>query len=471
MLVHSLLSFALVLFRVYVKAHPLNNVYVPVCDFNLYILNDGATMRIYIKGFGCSSSLADTETLAGCLARAGHKIVGTSQKAELIIYNTCAVKTPTENRMISLLRRIPKEKKFIVAGCLPLINFERLSREARFDGVVGPAFGEKIVEVVEQVSRGVRTVSLEDAPENMPPLSLSRIRVNPKVSIIPISYGCLGSCAYCCVRFARGKLRSYGIGEIVSRVEEDYAEGVCEFWLTSQDTACYGKDVGTDLARLLESVCSVDGDFFVRVGMMTPNNLLEILEPLLEAFQNDKAFRFLHLPVQSGDDDVLRGMNRLYLTEDFATAVKRFRKAFSQSTVATDVIVGFPGETEEAFKNTWKLIEDTRPDIVNVSKFFPRPGTAAACMKTHVTPSEVKQRSTLLAGLARNVAREQNDRWRGWSGRVLVDEVGRPGTVVGRNSAYKPIVIRTRHGQGLLGQFVSVKVTDAFQSYLLGRVL
>ena len=428
-------------------------------------------MRIYVKGFGCSASLADSEVLAGCLSKAGHTLAADMQSAELVIYNTCAVKAPTENRMMSLLKKVPREKKLIVAGCLPLINPERLRREIRFDGVVGPAVGERIVEVVRQVSEGGHVVVVEEGAGSIPRLDLPRVRLNPSVSIIPISYGCLGSCAYCCVRFARGRLRSYSVREIVSRVEGDVAQGVREFWLTSQDAACYGQDIGADLAELVESVCGVDGDFFVRVGMMTPNNLSGILEELVEAFGSCKVFRFLHLPVQSGDDKVLERMSRFYSVEDFVAVVERFRKEFPKLTVATDVIVGFPGESESEFDHTLRLVEKVKPDITNVSKFFARPKTAASSMEAPVSNLEVKRRSASLASLARRVALEKNSGWVGWSGRVLVDEVGKLGSVVGRNFAYKPVVLRGCEGRGLVGEFVDVKVVGAFQSHLVGEIL
>jgi MiaB-like tRNA modifying enzyme len=428
-------------------------------------------MRIYIKGFGCSSSIADAEVLAGCLASAGHTIVSNLRKADLVVYNTCAVKAPTENRMINLLRKVPAGKKLMVTGCLPLINFERLRKEVRFDAVAGPALGKRVVDIVEKVSEDAYVEMLEDSAVGMPRLDLPHLRVNSKVSIIPINYGCLGSCAYCCVRFARGKLRSYGVKEIVSKVEKDLEGGVCEFWLTSQDTACYGRDIGADLAGLLESVCSVEGDFFVRVGMMTPNNLLCILDELVEAFQNEKVFKFLHLPVQSGDENVLRWMNRFYSAEDFVMMVEGFRAVFPRSTISTDVIVGFPGESEEAFGRTCKLIEQVRPDIVNISKFFARPETPAVGMKSKVSSSEIKRRSACLASLVRRIALERNKVWSGWSGKILIDEMGKPGSVVGRNFAYKPVVVKRRDGQSLLGEFVAVRVLDAFQSHLLGEVV
>ena len=152
-------------------------------------------MRVFMKTYGCSANLADTEVLAGCLSKAGCKIADSASAADVIIYNTCAVKGPTENRVIAALKRAPHGKKVIVSGCLPIINFERLCREVRFDGVVGPAAGEEITDVVRRVMKGEKVVVLEAALTAKPRLSLPRLRLNPVISVLPVSYGCLGSCA------------------------------------------------------------------------------------------------------------------------------------------------------------------------------------------------------------------------------------------------------------------------------------
>jgi len=405
--------------------------------------------------------------MAGCLLDAGYEIVGDAARADVIIYNTCAVKTPTENRMMDILRGVPRDRKLIVTGCLPLVNLERLKAEVEFDGVIGPSAGDRIVEVVRKVGCGEKVIVFEGGSK--PSLELPRVRANKVVSIVPISYGCLGACSYCCVRFARGDLRSYGVREIVERVERDLGSGVREVWLTSQDNACYGKDIGTNLVCLLEEICGVDGEFFLRVGMMNPNYVLDMLEDLIRVFKSDKVFKFVHLPVQSGDNQVLGLMNRFYSVEDFEKIVCRFREEIPEVTLATDVICGFPGESDEAFGRTLKLVEDVKPDIVNISKFFPRPGTVAEKMRSRLSPRDVKERSRRLADLCGRVSFERNKRWMNWSGRVLVDEVGkRSGSLVGRNFAYKPVVVR---GCGsLFGEFVRVRVVEAFQTYLGGVV-
>jgi MiaB-like tRNA modifying enzyme len=373
--------------------------------------------------------------------------------------------------MIEILRRVPRRKKLIVTGCLPLVNFERLQKEVLFRGVVGPAAGQRIVEIVRRVSNGEKVVALEKAADSLPSLSLPRARSSPVTSIVPINYGCLGSCAYCCVVFARGHLRSYNVQDIVKRVKEDLDLGLREFWITSQDTACYGRDKGTNLAALLRALRSIEENFRVRVGMMTPNNVLDMLEELVRAFQDERIFKFIHVPVQSGDDDVLRRMRRFYHVEDFKRVVESFRASFPDITLATDVICGFPGETEEDFHRTLRLIEEVKPDVVNISKFFARPKTAAASMQRDSVPlSEIKGRSVRASALAKKLSFENNQRWAGWTGEILVDEVGKvPGSWVGRNFAYKPVAVKST--SKLVGKFMRVRITEAFPTYLQGSII
>jgi threonylcarbamoyladenosine tRNA methylthiotransferase CDKAL1 len=422
--------------------------------------------RVYVKSFGCSANLADGEVIAGCLSEAGFKVVDCPQDAEILLYNTCAVKSPTENRVIDILRKAPRDKRLIVTGCLPLINFERLKNEVEFDGMSGPAPGSKIVEVLRLVAAGEKVVYLGGFSK--PSLCLPRIPVNPVVSIVPINYGCLGNCSYCCVHFARGRLRSYSVDEVVERVKQDLVSGAKEVWLTSQDTACYGKDIGASLADLLGLVCEVEGDFFVRVGMMNPDHVVGMLDELVEAYKCGKVFKFLHLPVQSGDNEVLELMNRRYTVEDFKAVVQAFRKELPRLTLSTDVICGFPGESREAFGRTKRLIAEVQPDIINVSKFFSRPRTPAEKMIL-LSPQEVKMRSKEVAELSRRISLEKNRAWMGWEGTVLFDERGKGESWMGRNFAYKPFVVKDC--ESLIGRFVQVRVVNAFSTYLEAEIM
>ncbi len=427
-------------------------------------------MRVLVKSYGCSANLADGEVLAGCLTKAGYELVASASEADVVVYNTCAVKGPTENRIIEILRRVPSEKKVIVTGCLPTINFERLRREVRFDSAVGPAAGKGIIDVVRRVLEGEKVVDLEAALDAKPELNLPRLKSNPLISVIPVSYGCLGACAYCCVVFARGRLRSYSIKDVTERVRRDLATGAKEFWISSQDTACYGRDIGTNLAELLSALGDVEGDFRVRVGMMTPSMVTDILDELIASFKNGKIFKFLHLPVQSGNNRVLKRMRRLYKVQDFTEIVDAFRTAFPEVTLATDIICGFPSETPEAFENTLRVIGEVKPDIVNVSKFFARPRTAAAAMHDEfVELVEIKRRSTEAAKLVKRISLERNQRWIGWTVEVLIDEKGKvPGSWIGRNFAYKPITVKSQ--EDLFGKTLRVKIVKAFSTHLSGTI-
>lgn len=403
--------------------------------------------------------------ISGCLLDAGYEVVESPRDADVLIYNTCAVKSPTENRMFHILKKVPKGKRLIVTGCLPLINFERLKTEVDFYGVLGPAPGYRIVEVMGKISLGERVVELRD--DSKPSLGLPRVPANDVVGVIPINYGCLGACSYCCVLFARGRLRSYETDEVIRRVEEDLASGAKEIWFTSQDTACYGRDIAANLVELLERACRVKGDFLIRVGMMTPNNALEILDGLIQVYKDEKVFKFLHLPVQSGDNKVLKLMNRFYTAEDFRGIIRAFRKEVPEITIATDAICGFPSESREAFGRTMELIKEVQPDIINISKYFSRPHTPAKEMK-QLDFNQVKERSKIMARLGKTISLSRNKVWQGWEGTVLIDEKGKGGSWIGRNFAYKPIVVKSN--ESLLGKLLKVRVTRVFPTYLVARI-
>jgi len=424
--------------------------------------------RVFVKSSGCSSNMADGEFLRGCLLQAGFALVNETAEADVLVYNTCAVKSPTENSVIEELKKAArwKSKRLIVTGCLPLINLERLKSEVKFDGVLGPASGSKIVDVVQRVLRGERVQWLDSGAKSKPRLDLPKKAANPLISVVPVAYGCLGSCSYCCVVFARGRLRSCRPEEIVQRIQMDMQSGAREVWLTGQDTACYGRDIGLNLANLLRAVCAIEGESFVRVGMMTPNCVLDMLEQLVEAFRDEHVFKFLHLPVQSGDNTVLKRMNRFYSMEDFQRIVEAFRRGIPNITIATDVICGFPSESAGAFERTLELIKEVRPDVVNISKFFPRPRTLAERMKQHVSALDVKERSQRMAELVKRVSWEKNRNWMNWTGKILIDERGKQlGSWIGRNFAYKPIVVKSEN-ESLFGKFVDVRVVKTFQTYL-----
>jgi MiaB/RimO family radical SAM methylthiotransferase len=255
---------------------------------------------------------------------------------------------------------------------------------------------------------------------------------------------------------------------VLERIKNDLANGANEVWLTSQDSACYGKDKGTNLADLLKQISKIKAKFFVRVGMMNPDQTIETLDELVEAFKDDKIFKFLHLPVQSGDDSILRLMNRNYNLKDFKKVINTFRSEFPRITISTDVICGFPGENKKAFNNTQELIINIKPDVVNVSKFFARPRTPAAKLEP-ISAQELNRRSREMSVLVKKISFEKNKNWMKWEGQILFDEKGKGKTLMGRNYAYKPIVVESKKIN--LGKFIQIKVDEVFPTYLKGSFL
>jgi len=430
---------------------------------------------IFIKNYGCASNTADAETIAGCLKQAGYQLSTNETEATIIIYNTCAVKGPTENRIINDIKQTPKNKKIILTGCLPKINLERLTKEVHFDAATGPSTGQEIPNIIQQILQNQKTtITPLTPPKEKPPLTLPKLPTNPLISIIPINFGCLGNCSYCCVVHARGHLQSYTIPQITHRIQTDHQTGCQEFWLTSQDTASYGHDINTNLAQLLHHTTTTQNlpqNIHIRVGMMTPNLVTPIQTQLINAFKDPRIFKFLHLPIQSGDNKILSAMNRFYTTEEFQTITQTFKETFPNLTIATDVIVGFPGETTQAFNNTLNILKKIQPDITNVSKFFARPKTPAWNIQEGlVDKDEIKHRSTLTAELAKQISTQRNKTWIGWSGEAFVDEKGKiPHTWISRNFAYKPIVIKSN--TTLLGKTLQVEITEASPTYLKGKII
>ena len=217
-----------------------------------------------------------------------------------------------------------------------------------------------------------------------------------EVQPIVISSGCLNACSYCATKLAKGTVKSYPIDCIVNAVKYAAEHGAKKILLTATDTSVYGFDIGTNLAELLKEVVKIKGDFKIRVGMMNPQHIKPFLNELVEVYKNPKIIKFVHIPVQAGSNRVLKDMRRGYTVEEFKEIVKKFRKEIPNITISTDIICGFPTETEEDFEKTIELVKEIKPEVVNISKFYPRPNTEAKKMKQLPT-SVIKERSRKLS--------------------------------------------------------------------------
>ncbi|KXA91471.1 hypothetical protein AKJ57_01190 [candidate division MSBL1 archaeon SCGC-AAA259A05] len=423
-------------------------------------------MYIHEETYGCTMNQGDTELMLGELESSGHKIVQSIEESDVVLVNTCAVTRTTLNRIVHRLKELAKmdDKKVVVGGCLPLIDLNKIEEIGEFAGIISCRTTEAINEVVERISEGesgIRKISGESRKT-----SKRRFRGGDISAPLAIAEGCLSDCSYCCVKRARGRLRSFKPDEIVEEVREEVEAGRREIYITAQDTAAYGLDLGTDLPRLLKNVTTIPEKFRVRVGMMNPEYAGKILSDLLRVFESEKIYKFLHLPVQSGNDDVLREMRRGYEVKDFKRIVKSFEEKFPNLYLATDIIVGFPGEDEEAFRDSCDLLKEIKPDKVNLTRFTPMPGTDAKEMK-QIRSEEKKRRSKEMTDIVQEISYEKNLNYWGNVTEGLVVKEGRKGGYVTRLPNYKPLIIEEADP----GDFIKVKVTEAEPTYLKGEVL
>lgn len=419
--------------------------------------------KIWVEAYGCSASFADSEMITGLIVNGGHTLAQNPSDADLSVIVTCSVKDATANKMVHRIKRL-KSKPLVVAGCLPkaeTVTVEKFSPKA---SLLGPNSIGKTLEVIDHTLKGQKRIEITDS--DVSKVGLPKVRLNPAVGIVEIASGCMSECTFCQTKISKGELQSFRIGDIVRQVRQEISDGCCEVWLTSTDNGCYGFDIGTDLPSLVNSVSEIEEDFMIRVGMMNPMYMPRIREGLSKSFENSKVFKFLHIPVQSGSDKVLKDMKRGHTATVFRKASEAFRNRFERFTISTDIIVGFPTETESDFEQTLELIRQTRPDIINLSRYSARPGTKAASME-QIPVSEVMRRSKAVFDMAGAISHERNLEWIGWEGKVVFDEVS-DGAVKGRNYAYKPVMVNEKVK---IGQRLHVRITEATKHGLHGEIL
>jgi threonylcarbamoyladenosine tRNA methylthiotransferase CDKAL1 len=338
-------------------------------------------MKIFVKTYGCTLNQGDTEVIKGILSKE-HKLVESEKEADMIIVNTCGVKTTTQNKVMDYIKKHSQKKKVVVGGCL-----SSMIEIKKYAPYVSDTFDTKSVTKINNI------IKKQASTTNGCVLGKPRIRTKKEIAIIPISQGCLGKpCTYCSVKLARGDLKSYTKEEIIKEVKKSVKEGCNIIKLTAQDIGCWGKDFNEKLPNLLKEILKTKGDYKIRIGMMNPNYALEYLDEMVEIYKNPKIIKFLHIPIQSGSDKILEDMKRTYTVGDFKTVVNKFRKEIKKMAIATDVIAGYPTETEQDFRKTIELIREVKPEILNISMFAPRPITEAAKLKQLKTQT-IKYRS------------------------------------------------------------------------------
>jgi MiaB-like tRNA modifying enzyme len=418
--------------------------------------------KVALETYGCTLNQADSDIIEGTLINKGYEIVSVDE-ADIIIINTCTVKGPTENRIVERIKSLEIRKretgspKLVFCGCMAA-NSEKL-RKLSDAPIVWPGALANIGEAVEDALCGQVTEYKDLEAKD----DLARIFTKP-IMRIGIAEGCTSNCHFCQTKLARPGLKSLNPQRILQIARESIDRGAKEIQLTAMDTGAYGLDLGYPLPALLKCVDEIEGNFFVRLGMINPDHVKRLMPDLIESMKGKHIYKFLHIPVQSGSEKVCKEMGRKHTVEDFVNILEQFRAEIPDITIATDIIVGYPTETEGDFEHTLKLLEQIRPDVVNLSKFSARPGTAAKEL-AQLHNDEIKRRSVKATEFVRKVLANRNDEYVGKEMDVLITEKQRDFT--GRTPNYKQVVVRDFVGE--LGARIKVEITDANHGSLFGE--
>ena len=433
---------------------------------------NGRQKRMAILNYGCQMNVSDAERLAGRLMAAGYVRTEALEEADLILVNTCCVRESAEKKIygkIGELKRLKREKPSLivgVAGCMAQKDGEVLLKRApHVDFVLGTHMAHELLSIIAEIERERgKAVVLSEADGPLP--EDARAARGGSVSAwVPIMYGCDNFCTYCIVPYVRGRERSRPLEDVVREVEEAVAEGYKEVTLLGQNVNSYGKGGGVDFAALLSAVDAVDGIERVRYMTSHPRDLTDAAIAAVAGGRH--ICEHFHLPVQYGSDRILRAMNRGYTTDEYRALVAKIRAAVPQASLTTDLIVGFPGETEADFEATLAFLEEMRYDAAYTFLYSKRSGTPAASLPEQVDDAVKKRRLQALMEVQNRISLERNEALVGRTVEVMAEGESKtdPGVWTGRTRTNK-IVLWTKRGQEAPGDLLEVQIKRA-QTWLL----
>ncbi|MEM4101335.1 MAG: tRNA (N(6)-L-threonylcarbamoyladenosine(37)-C(2))-methylthiotransferase [Desulfurococcaceae archaeon] len=424
-------------------------------------------MKVYIETYGCALNKSDEALMISALMSRGHRVVDTIDEADVVVVNTCTVRLDTEYKMISRIRELHKlcsetGKKLIVAGCMTKVQPYTVSLVAPSASLVSPQNAGRIHVAVESKNR---VVLLEGKRER------NLIGVcQGKITPIAVQEGCLRNCTFCIAKYARRELVSHSIEAITSAVKKAVEQGAVEIELTGMDLGTYGLDLyrRRALPDLLRTLVNIEGNYRIRIGMINPEHFRYILDDLVDVLKtSSKVYKFLHIPLQSGSDKVLKLMGRRYSVDEYKSFVKEIKRKIPNVSIATDIIVGFPGEEEEDFECTIKVIKELEFERVHLASYSIRPLTLAASMKqinTRVKKSRMRRALEVIVTVGLKV-REQ------YIGRVVEGFITeKTDNWIARLDNYIPVVLKTSRNVDF-GDFVKVFVDEATFFDLRGHVI
>ena len=408
-------------------------------------------MKFHVKTYGCKLNQADSEIIKGLLSKKHEE--SSKEEADFVVLNTCGVVEKTERKILKEAQELKTQgKKVIISGCLPAISKEACLESS--DLIINPREIGSINSLIER--------NIKKGKDKEELLLIKKRKDNSTSAIISIAEGCLGSCSYCATRLARKELHSFSIENIVNEAKQVINQGYKEIQLTSQDLAVYGLDKGKQmLPDLLKELIKIKGDFRIKLGMMNPNHARKIINKLIPLFKSEKIYKFIHLPLQTGDNDLLIKMNRKYSVADFEYVCNIFKKSFKDNLIATDIIVGHPLETKKSFEKTLKIIKKIKPDVIHIFKFSKRKGTPDFKLKDY--PDRIKkERSRELTSLFQELNLKKNKKHINKKYKVLVVEK-RKNKYLSRTDSGRAVVLN----KGKIGEFYNSKVTAFEWNYLI----
>jgi tRNA-2-methylthio-N6-dimethylallyladenosine synthase len=436
--------------------------------------------RYLIRTFGCQMNEHDSERISGLLEADGMVRVDDVGEAGVVVLNTCAVRENADNRLYGALGALKPRKeqdpgmRVVVAGCLAQKDRGEIQRRAPWvDVVVGTHAVPQVLELIRRAEREGPQMDVREYTEVFPSALPAR-RELAHHAWVSVSIGCDNRCSFCIVPLVRGRQRSRPLGEILAEVQSLAAQGVVEVTLLGQNVNTYGRDVyfrDTSpsrkplFAELLRAVDGVDGIRRIRFTSPHPHHFTpDVVQAMAEA---DAVCEHIHFPLQSGSDRILGAMRRSYRSARYLEWLQRIREGVPGIAVTTDIIVGFPGETEEDFEETLRVVEEARFDAAYTFQYSPRAGTEAAGYEDQVPKEAVQMRFDRLVELQERLSLEANRAYERRTVEVLVEGTGRKGGLQGRTRTNKVVNFE---GRARTGEFVDVLVTGAHPHHLTGNL-
>jgi len=421
---------------------------------------------IYLESYGCSSSINNSEIIRGLIIQAGLEFIESPESADILVLNTCIVKGPTENKMKGRILELEKlNKPFIITGCMSEIRKKQLQKKNIF--LLGVNHIGDIARLIKKIIENKYKESEFLSINKEIKLCRPKINQNKLIGITQISEGCRGNCNFCITKLVKKSLFSYPEEKILENIKRDLEKGCGEIWITSQDNASYGQDYGTNLVELLKKILNIKSKFKIRLGMMNPEHILPMLDELIEVYKNKKMYKFLHIPVQSGSDKILKLMGRKYSIKEFLNIVNRFKKEIPDITIATDIISAYPEETEQDHRQNIELVKKINPDVLNLSRYWPVPGTRASKEK-QIDSKTARKRTLKIQKLHLRLALEKNRKLESRETEVYVNEKS-GATYFARTDNYKIVIIKSM--EKILGKTIKMRIKQAFPHYFLGEIV